>query len=1018
MLENNNVVPIDLTQHPKADDWPENMRHHHATDWLLYTLEMGRPYDITNWPTPSTNRHDDIPEILNPIDMASSAEPKLEPNLEPPMPGAKENASPDEVMQVVCIWRQNRLMYPGWLTIPFSNRWNLERNTQDWRSKILASLSSLTIIERLRTVRELLWREEISLTPMHPRLESEIAETLELINCQDRTISGEYVSSEDWVSIREDWRNVAATLLTASRYRFDSATFEETITMLKPFCAEDLDLQHRIHHEKCLRAIWDMDFQALENLLADWNTENCDPVWMMRKSAILWEVKHDNEAKELLNRAIAAIQAMPKVESSLADHSRESWAVFVAIEEDNRSMFLTRLRELVSVRCDIFGERQAIIENMNRNKVKDDPPPFDVNVRSGGTSIHFTSYDPQVSTYQAVRLSEIAALPPHRSVNIYGNKLDSSVWSKVLRNAAEEIADTDLEFAVRLLLRANSSSTDKTLERILTRTRVAMMSVKQAENLIQPCFNIIDRELHQLSHLPSTEFKTAIEVLSRIVIRASLERIEAILDVVIGYCQNTELGKTYLGREIRNLLRRSWEALSEEQRRLRAIDLLNTEIVGLNGIEPREENSWPDPGELVEISNTQIPRTSENEQQWQSAIDLVTHGLTSSDTARHRGSIRMLALINSKQLTSDELQKIADAIWNEKYIAPDGLPTHVGGIFDYVFLTLPEPIQGLAQEGFRRRWLSHGEHSNYDIQRRTDGFQIYGNSLNGLNHNSQDVESRLWQVGRALQSLRVHSHHLKLSTIEKDHLGRLIEIWAEDAIPDQNYHNMLGILDDLNRQRIRDISDIMPALIRELTISDSLGEKLLAKMQQVLEKRMPALTLGVGLVKVIPNISEYIATALRIGLTSNDEEFAASAASGIHLWISETLNAESQYPDIPNDLVREIGIAIASRRGAVIVQALQLASWIFNEGRESHKEAIRQLVEDGLKYLAEELQYDREHEEPDEVPRKRLYCAELAVAMAKAGFDESSAVVRWLEIAKTDPLPEVRQAVDEEALRK
>ena len=90
---------------------------------------------------------------------------------------------------------------------------------------------------------------------------------------------------------------------------------------------------------------------------------------------------------------------------------------------------------------------------------------------------------------------------------------------------------------------------------------------------------------------------------------------------------------------------------------------------------------------------------------------------------------------------------------------------------------------------------------------------------------------------------------------------------------------------------------------------------------------------------------------------------------------------------------------------------LEVAQWIFQEGQDSHKEAIRQLVEDGLSYLAQELRYDREHENPDRVPRKRLYCVRLAVEMAKDGLDASPAVARWLDMAKEDPLPEVRAAI-------
>ena len=138
---------------------------------------------------------------------------------------------------------------------------------------------------------------------------------------------------------------------------------------------------------------------------------------------------------------------------------------------------------------------------------------------------------------------------------------------------------------------------------------------------------------------------------------------------------------------------------------------------------------------------------------------------------------------------------------------------------------------------------------------------------------------------------------------------------------------------------------------------------------------------------------------------------ATNAVSGIHQWLEAASDPGSKVPQPPDDLVREIGIAIASRRNTVIVAALQLATWIFENGQKSHKVAIQQLVEDGLRYLAQELRYDREHENPYEVPIKRLNCAELAAAIAKYRLDESPAAARWLEIARDDPLPEVRDAV-------
>ena len=40
----------------------------------------------------------------------------------------------------------------------------------------------------------------------------------------------------------------------------------------------------------------------------------------------------------------------------------------------------------------------------------------------------------------------------------------------------------------------------------------------------------------------------------------------------------------------------------------------------------------------------------------------------------------------------------------------------------------------------------------------------------------------------------------------------------------------------------------------------------------------------------------------------------------------------------------------------------------------------------------------------------RWRSAQLALSMAKRGFEDDPVIARWLEIVKTDPLPEVRYA--------
>ena len=1000
MLEERNVASIDVAQHPQAWDWPESLRHQYAIEWMLHTLELGRPYNITNWPTPPSDQPADIPPILQPIDKVGSKTPLPE-----PAPTAVERSA-EWIREITSIWRHNRLMYPGWLTVPYSNSWKLDRNTDELGRSILLSLPGLKPVERLNAIRELVWREEVLLVPMHPDFETAIEETLNSIDCQNRAIGSEDVQVEDWAEIREAWRNTAVALVTAARCRFDRAAFENWLKILQQFQDEDPELRHRIHHEQCLWAIYDMDFKLLDDLLADWKTENCDPVWMMRKSALLWETGRDSEAEDLLKGAIAAIRAMPKAEQSVVGPSRESWATLVALGWDNQQVSFQRLRELVPLRCDVFGERQAASEGMGKNSSEEEPPVFDVN-RRRGTTVRFSSHDPQAAAYRAVRLSEVAGLPPFKT----NMGIHATVWAQVLRSAADELADWDLQLAIRLVLRASSTNNDNTLERVLSRARIATLPTEQAEILAVACLRVIDRGLSNLvAATLQSRTETAIEVLSRLAIRVSPDLAESILNRAMEYCQNSQLAKGTWAREIRHLLERSWEALPEEYRSRRALDLLNTPIAGLDSPTPVLEYLWPDPVELVSSTNTTLHRTPANENQWQAAIDLVTRGLISDERVRSRAAIRMHLLVSSDQLTEDESQKIVGALWNERYTPPEGLPTNTP-MYDWAFLSIPEPSPGLAQERFRNKWLSRSG----DVRKQhKHTIEIFGNSTNGLNHDTQDLDSRLWQVGRATLGLRSRGEQLTLSNTEKADLQKLVAIWADAAVPEPALlgNPLFQHVGDAHQQRFREVAEVLPTVIVGIELPVSVGEKLHSKLQVLIENRMPALALAAGIVQAAPERLDEIVTELRVGLTSDDRDLADSAMTGVRLWLDGSLNNESEIPPPPDDLIREVGIAIASRRSSVITGALLTACWIFEEGHESHKEAIRQLVEDGLNYLATELSYGRAHEDPDGIPLLRLFCAQLAIAMAKNGLAQHSAVTRWLEIAREDPLPEVRNALE------
>jgi hypothetical protein len=299
MLEDRHVVPIDLSRHPQAKDWPDHLRHRYATEWILETLERGRHYDVTDWPKPKDWKHDDVPDKLRPVEIVSIREPQKEPRS--PDPGKKLENPVVNIKELTHIWKTNRETYPGWLIIPPSKNKLLELYMHGWERTIIKALPELSTVERLLILRELVWRKEKLLEPLTSDIEQAIVSLLDDINCHARTISGESAFSANWIEIREAWLFLAMAMLTVARHDFDCDAFNFRVVALESFIDDITDVAQHIQHEKCLWALSELDFAALEELINAWGPENSDPIWMTRKAALLVELNRDNDAIQLVN---------------------------------------------------------------------------------------------------------------------------------------------------------------------------------------------------------------------------------------------------------------------------------------------------------------------------------------------------------------------------------------------------------------------------------------------------------------------------------------------------------------------------------------------------------------------------------------------------------------------------------------------------------------------------------------------------------------------------------------------
>ncbi len=1008
MLEGRGVVPIDLAHHPRAPEWPEHQRHQYAIHWILHTLERGRPYDVTYWPSPFRHPYPAIPDELQPVVDNTGQRPMQE------FPAGSDLGNDDlrsEALAILSVWEHNRQNYPGWLFLPVGEeRESFKRNTINWERTLIQVLPELTRLEQLRTLRELAWRSEILLEPLSPDFASAAEVALQSIDCEQHTIDGIAHSEVDWTIIRESWCIVALSLLTKARLHLESDQFSQWLEATQRFADDDLETHHRIQHEKALWAVYSLDFELLLHLLDDWHVEEGDPFWMIRKAALLRDIDYDDEAIHLVARALDRVRRATSEEQSVIRLSREGWAMWSSIMMDNRQEHLRRWNQLAALKCDALTEKDIILQQISGDDESQDAPGFDLGIRQV-RRIHFTTEDPQSvrfrAAYRALRVSEVAGLP---KATTRRGRLGYDVAASLWKRCGESIVASNPELSARLAIRSCTDDGDKALQYIFSRPHVALMSMSSILRLVEDCTRLIDFALRQGW---IERCRVALEVLSRLVIRLHPEEALKVFQHALDIYSTVDyelVSHPWMVRPLDNLLKRSWATLLPQQRQRMSLSILSAPVAGLDGFQISADSRFPDPGELLNgDSSFSLPtRTTENELRWLYTIRFLIRGLGASTVARERSATRILRITSESRLNDNELTEVASALWSGDYTPDDGLPIGTK-LYDWVFLVLPEPSAGLAERRFRQKWMSIKTESLRDegVSQGNVVTVVFGSDPT----NPEKVEDILLNIGLALSALPAKGNPFTLEDSDSTYICDLIEAWIsiDSTRPSIMPFAILG--EDRTQAAVEGITHILKKLVIPQSLADSLYEHL----KGLTASGIPAFQPVHGLVELRPGRLDDMLAWLRMGLASNDDALARDAMMALHFWLTNSSLPEGRLRNAPPlDLIGEIGSTIASRRWTNLTGALELARWIFDSGTSAHQAAIRQPALDGLSYLAEELQYvyGQKHLASRNIPLVRFRCAQLVVSMAMHGIRDAAAIRVWLNLIENDPLPELRNLLD------
>ena len=665
---------------------------------------------------------------------------------------------------------------------------------------------------------------------------------------------------------------VALALMSLARRDFDRSKFEGWIESLLHLYNDDQDVLYRIYHERCLWAIYSLDFEALEDLLNNWRTEDCDPVWKMRKSAFLFEIGQDDAAEKLIGAALAETRKDPDGDLTLAAPSREGWAMWSALKlkdfdrtAENRSTPFNRWGELTRLKCNAFMEIRHYTEAITGNQEKRSGPPFDLGVEeSPGISFSNAEYDQWVAAHSAIRLTEVAGLPPYNQ--------DLGVASNILGLAAEKLSTEEPELAARLVLRISKYDKDNTLKYVLSRTRVATMPTYSVKSLVESCLIAIEYALPRIFDVNTglrkifwvERLRVFMEVLSRLVVRLEAEIVQAVFKKALKWYENSRIaGDSLLHGPMRNIFKRSWETLPESHRINHVLDILSTPICGMDGF-TAPSDYYLDPGELLWSKLISPPRTHQNESRWQEIVSLVVRGLSAGKEARMRASVRMVAVVLMDRITSDEKLRMTLALWGKDYASHTDLPSDTR-LEDWSFLRLPEPEPGIAEQRFRQKWL------NSEVLSKESNFSL------------DDI---LWNIGSAISELKDEQNQLTFSESECDYLATLVTWWSEtQALPPEQRLPIQAFIQRDYEENVRKSIAGLKWVLLETQVLEPTAKKLYEKVQTLERFNVPLLGLAAGLIKALPECFDQIVLSMKKGLASEEDRLARDAASGLWFWL-------------------------------------------------------------------------------------------------------------------------------------
>ena len=921
----------------------------------------------------------------------------------------RETDKIEQLSQLLPIWKKQRLSYPGWVIVPEDRRSVLWEYTWHWLH-YLSEADNLSDHVDLEFAFELSWRMEKCLCPVFSNqiafFEAILEKYLPRADVETPTDSLRMRSTE--MNSQEPGRNdvgemLPHLLLWMLRFYREEGLLEKWARLCEKIQQyfENLSAEHKanFHYERALYALFDLNLQELNEILAEWQVNETLPFWEAKRAGLLAELGQVDGAKKILERSLDHIRSKLNLKSITSDYSLVSQESFVmlllqyvqtsvsyirrdwSINRELRNEFSERWNELNQYKCDPWYELKIFESALKQPTVKQsevtERKEFDIG-RITHTH-HSGSWREARIAYNFLRFCEDAGIP----FSIPGSFLGKEAAEGTLPRIVESFP----YWARATMLRIGNA---RVVHHIFNRTYLSKKETPFVDSLIEKYLSCLEQSVagirsgkgFLMDNFEKVLARVVPEILSRLCCKCSSKSRDRLFDFLLSIYQSDHRGKY---GEIRNLTERLLSAYPAQHRYDLIPKLLEFPVVETSG--PVEASNFINPFQFLKLEK-EWTKTWDKPIIPDEKVNVFLERALSDHSHVREWAITTLGMLNYLgQLEHGQSDKFAKALWSN--LDEFGFPAETN-YYNYAFQEMPHPpsIEPILL------FKNYVQSEQFPVQKTREDQRI--------SFTRGDIQLCDEIVGAGE---RIEWSADDVNSI----LDRLVEWWDADKeyLKADDRPSPFGSIAEEFKARFERLVDVLVVAISPKfnpSAENGRKETLRRLVDELGEYGIPALRLQSASLHLYPEWKDNVFERIENGMTSSNHSTVIDCLKAI-LVIAERSDSDADKNDFSR-ILQVLAQMVRWQKNPDLSSALNTVTKLINKFSWALTEEIERLTLMGLRDIARDTATNVDGVDFADLLEIRCAAANLAYNLfehyTRQGKPVPDEIKEWKSICRSD----------------